>query len=195
MEVMIGKFARRWRRWLTIVLTTAVLPVFSATGDNDAQRVSQIKAAIVLNVARFVTWPSDQGLGRDQMRLCFYRVNILSGAEHTITQNPVAGHAVDTRTIQGIDPADQCDVVLIPGSQVQRFVGESTITGDRPFLTIADLTAADKVNRAYRGVHVNLVRRGNGVGLEINLDDVDRAGLRMSSKLLKLARIVGGDAE
>lgn len=190
MEIVFKMAARRC--WLAVVLTATMLPAFAATVDDGLQRVTQIKAAFVLNIARFVAWPPESATAGKKIRLCFFRDDILAGAKQSLTRNPVAGRAVHTRKIQRLDGADDCDIVLIPGSQVQRFVSESSVTVERPILTIVDLTAADEVGRAYPGVHVNLIRRGNSIGLEINVEAVNRAGLQVSSSLLMLARIVGG---
>jgi hypothetical protein len=60
----------------------------------------------------------------------------------------------------------------------------------RPLLIIADQTDTDAPGKPLRNVMVTLVRNGSRIGFEINLGKTLQAGLKMSSKLLKLATIV-----
>jgi hypothetical protein len=53
------------------------------------------------------------------------------------------------------------------------------------------LTVGDTAGFAERGVLINLQRQDSRLGFEINLAQARRSGLRFSSKLLKLGRIVG----
>jgi len=52
------------------------------------------------------------------------------------------------------------------------------------------LTVSDGERLAEQGAMINLRLRGQKVGFDINLAAVDGAGLKLSSQLLKLARIV-----
>jgi hypothetical protein len=70
------------------------------------------------------------------------------------------------------------------------FNEESQQAADSPLLTIADLTDTDLPPPHHHAL-VALVRNGARIGFEINLANTRRVGLQMSSKLLKLAKIVG----
>ena len=52
------------------------------------------------------------------------------------------------------------------------------------------LTVGEQEGFAVRGGIVNLTKEKNKVRFEINLDAAKRAGLKMSSQLLKLAKVI-----
>ena len=52
------------------------------------------------------------------------------------------------------------------------------------------LTVGEMVQFAQGGGIINFTRRKNKIRLEINLDAAKRAGLKISSQLLKLAKII-----
>jgi hypothetical protein len=54
------------------------------------------------------------------------------------------------------------------------------------------LTVSDQPGFAGRGVMVNLVYQDGHVVIEVNHAAIQEANLRISSQVLKLARIVGG---
>jgi hypothetical protein len=54
------------------------------------------------------------------------------------------------------------------------------------------LTVGDAEPFIRTGGIIGFVTEGNRVHVEINLDAADREGFRISAKLLKVARVVGG---
>ena len=74
---------------------------------------------------------------------------------------------------------------------MEDFSGELDEPLERPLLTVADLTLESHPEEGHRHpVMVTLVRAGTRIGFEVSLQQVRRAGLRMSAELLKLARIL-----
>lgn len=57
------------------------------------------------------------------------------------------------------------------------------------------LTISDSKGFAYRGVAINFIIVKGKRKFEINTDAIDRAGLRVSSQLLKLAILVKGEGK
>lgn len=160
----------------------------------DARLIDNVKAAVVLNIARFVSWPADSQLYQgEQMQLCLYRENPLHNAAAGIVGEEVGGRAMEIRQVDGLAASDACSILLIPANQLPRFISELSPDFNRPLLTVADLTDTEQQVQSRRGILISLVRNGARIGFEINLEKSRQAGLRMSSELLKLANIVGGN--
>ena len=77
------------------------------------------------------------------------------------------------------------------------FIGSSENGNVRKILKLLNnastLTIADSPGMGKKGVIINFYMKRNKVRFEINLGAAKRAGLKISSRLLRLARIVEGD--
>ena len=144
----------------------------------------EIKAAFIYNFTKFVRWPdADEGrpvilgiLGKDPF----------GGA----IDRAVSGKHVGTRRIHVVrvakpEDASRCDILFVSASEEPNLKRILQGLGTAPVLTIGDTDGF-----AERGGMINLVTEGNRVRFEINVEAMERAGLRASSQLLRLATIV-----
>jgi hypothetical protein len=189
-EKSFRKDGRIWRFFVAAVFLAGLGPSLAGAETENA-RIDRVKAAFILNIARFVTWP-DEALEHqgDQLLLCLYRRNPWDGAIETIEGKMVNGRALRINLVKSLAQSQPCNILLIGLDEIRHFDEESRHTADRPLLTIADLTDADLPPPRQHAL-VTLVRNGARIGFEINLAKARRAGLQMSSNLLKLAKIVG----
>lgn len=186
-------FRLAWRIWRFVaagVFLAGLWPSL-AEAEMESERIERVKAAFVLNIARFVSWP-DEALDPQnrQLLLCLYRGNSLGAAVETIEGKMVNGRALQTSLVDSLAHSQTCNILLIGASEMQHFEEESRHAAERPLLTIGDLTDA-ALPPPHPHALVTLVRNGARIGFEINLAKARRVGLQMSSNLLKLAKIVG----
>ncbi len=181
---------------LFCVMLLGIVGLFriAAAEAQEVSRIDQVKAAFVLNIARFVTWPVDFPPNQsDSMQLCLYRANPLRQAMETIAGEEIGGRIAEIRRIQSLQDGNSCNILLIAPDELPNFLNEIPPGFKQPVLTVADLTEVDLPFESRQGILISLVRNGARVGFEINLEKSRQAGLRMSSELLKLAHIVGGN--
>jgi len=183
--------------WAALAL---VLPVvlFSpeTVADSDTDRLKQIKAAFVLNIAKFVTWPEKVYQQRpQQLMVCHYQYNALGEAFGIIDGKVVEGRRLSKKTVGNLPESVNCDILLVPTEALAELENEAQVGFDKPVLTIADMTDRRGVGQAHNGVLVALVRKNSSIGFEVNLQQAQKNGLKVSSELLKLATIVGGESE
>ena len=177
---------------ISLIYIVGIFNVRDADG-RDFNSIEQVKAAFVLNIARFVTWPADSPLQQsERLLLCLYRSNPLQQAIATIEGEKIGGRIIEVRQIKNLEASDSCSILLISSSELQTFTSELPPNFNRPMLTITDLTEAPLSVESRRGVLIALIRNGTRIGFEVDLEQVRQAGFRMSSELLKLANIVGG---
>lgn len=177
--------------WLVLLSLIFAPTAVNASGHVEDTRTNQIKAAFILNIARFVAWPDggDETQGNN-FTLCSYRSNPLGDALEELSNKTVSGRALIFAEIKHLDDAN-CKVLLIPDTEIDRFLVETGKLTHHHVLTIADLTAESSRGLPLRGVQVALVRKQASIGFEVNIHETERAGLKMSSELLKLAHVVG----
>ncbi len=161
----------------------------------ETKKLRLVKAAFVLNIAKFVTWPKQVYLARpDKLNLCHYREDALADAYEIIRGRRVGTRKLQATVVNNLSASEACDLILVPASELNSVQQDALNGFDIPALVIADLTGNEGQGVAYDGVAVSLVRRGNRMGFEINLQEARRLGFTMSSELLKLAHIVGGNS-
>ncbi|MFQ5639976.1 MAG: YfiR family protein [bacterium] len=149
-----------------------------------------IKAAFVFNFAKFVDWPDEAFVdatqpivigvvGRDPFGL-----NLVQ----TVRGKTVKGRNLVVKRFTRIEDLDFCNILYISSSEKKRMT--------RIFKKIKDssvLTIGETKGFAYEGGMIHLFNMDNKVRFEINVKTAERAGLKISSRLLKLAKIVEDD--
>jgi hypothetical protein len=174
-----------------IVALAWFLFTVNAAADNQSDRVDRIKAAFVLNIARFVSWPPEAFESKDEhLLLCLYRSNPIHQAVDLIQGEMVSGRHVSIARVDSLTENDSCHILLIAHNELQSYLKEARFGPAIPLLTIADLTESDTLLHAGSDIMIGLVRNDTRIGFAINLTRSRQAGLKMSSQLLKLATIV-----
>jgi hypothetical protein len=146
----------------------------------------QVKAAFLYNFTKFVEWPDSAFAGSDSP----FVIGIVgrdpfgSILDRTVEGKTVVGRNFVVRRYRTAADMQPCHLLFISESENGRLAKVLQRVG-RHTLTVGDV---DKF--LQRGGAVNFVIESNKVRFEINLDAADRAGLRISSKLLALARVV-----
>jgi YfiR/HmsC-like len=167
-----------------LLLCTALSAVTSVSAQTEAPTEYEVKAAFIHNIAKFVEWPATAHSG-DSLKLC-----ILGHDSFGSTLNALRGKPVGDKVWEVL-PANQqinlrkCRVLFIAASEsgnLRQIL--DNIKGE------AVLTVGDTDGYAEQGVIINFYLEQNRVRFEINNDAAGRAKLKISSQLLKLARIV-----
>ena len=146
----------------------------------------EVKAAYLYNFARFVEWPAaTAGPPPKALTICILGQDPFGDAFTSIAGKEVRGRTITVaRRLNGACP-DSCDILFISASERRRLSQILDQLGTRAVLTVSDI---DGFSRA--GGMIRFVLDGNKVHFEINVDAASRADLALSSKLLKLARVL-----
>jgi hypothetical protein len=139
----------------------------------------QVKAAYLLNFTRFVQWPPAAATG--PLLLCVAGRNPFGTVlENMVRDETVNGRPVMARVI--LEPDGACDVVFVPR-------GAATDAYLRAARGAPVLTVGEEPDFIVRGGIIAFRIEGSNVRFSINPDRADQAQLRISSRLLQLARI------
>jgi len=161
--------------------------VLSPRARGQSPSEYQVKAAFLYNFAKFVEWPPD--LFNDPRRplvLCVAGEDPFGDFLDGIVQGKTAnGHPLAIRRLQREGEARSCHILFISSSERNRV---------RPVLKSLNgasvLTVGETDGFAQQGGMINLTLEDNRVHFEINVDAAEHAGLKISSKLLSLAKII-----
>jgi hypothetical protein len=169
---------------IVVVALACVLTPASAAATPEAQ----IKAGIVFNLALVVDWP-EAALAGDS-----FVIGVVGSDDADPAFAHLAGKDVHQRPLVLRDPLpvsalDRAQVVYISRAEPARVAELLALLAGHPVLTVSDLDGFCEA-----GGMVQLQRDRNRIQLRVNRGAAERAGLRLSSQLLKVAEIVeGGD--
>lgn len=170
--------------WLAISLLLPH-PVFALEREEYA-----VKAAFVLNFAKMTTWPDWAFIDSPEtLDTCLVGSESLVEAFRSIDGLQVGEHALRVRSISAAIDSRGCEILFV-GNGVSRpaLLRFFTAVQDRPVLIIGE--TADFA--AIGGV-INFILQKGKLHFEINPQEAQRKGLRISSRILQLATIVQGD--
>jgi hypothetical protein len=163
------------------LLVAGVLLSVSVTAPR-AQEVSpeyQVKAAYLYNFLKYIEWPDRTSR---PFTICIAGQNPFGDILSALTSaERVRGNPVRTRVILGPEPG--CDVIFAPRtSNISAYL---QMAAGKPILTVGETARFIE-----QGGILNFFLENGKVRFEINRNAAERAGLRISSRLLQLAKIV-----
>lgn len=143
----------------------------------------ELKAAFLYNFALFVDWPGEgRAEGSPTLPLCVIGRDPFGPALDVLEGKAVRAQKIEVRRLDWTEGAAECRILFIAASEQGRLARILGAVAGRPVLTVAD--SEDWLDQ---GVMINLSRRQARLAFDINLGAARQAGLRISSKLLRLA--------
>lgn len=155
----------------------------------------ELKAAFIYQIARFVEWPSPTEpltgtpLARAPLRLCVFGGNPFGPALDTIRGKLVNERRLEVSQLDTKADTRECNILFIADPAERHIERIAAISRGAGMLTIGDTQGF-----AQRGAVVNFFPENGKIRFEINPEASRRAGLKISSQLLKLARIIREEA-
>jgi hypothetical protein len=143
-----------------------------------------VKAAYLFNFGRFVEWPAKTPeTANESFAICVLgRDPFGTALNATVARETIAGKSVVAEQILSPQDAKHCRVLFISSSEDRRLKQILDVLGTESILTVSDLPRF-----AERGGMVQFVLAENRVRFEVNSAITERAGLTLSSELLKVA--------
>lgn len=171
-----------WPRWGLFLLLIAVFaPLLPAHAESRDDR--SVRAAYVFNLIRYIEWPPQQ----KELVIGF----IGDAATGEVLETLLNGRTSDGRAIRVVlSPSDdelpRCSLLYVAEPDVKQVRKALEKVKGASVLTIGETDAF-----ARAGGMVGLVNNGDHIQIEVNLEAAQSAGIRISSRVLNLAVIVG----
>ncbi len=145
----------------------------------------EVKAAYVYNFAKFVDWPST-AFSAPNAPICVGVIGADDFAallEKVVKDKLIQEHPIQVRLLKWPADLGACNIVYVGATEQKRFRQICESVQNSPVLTITE--AEDKSQ--VKGI-MNLFMESGKVQFEVNIEGAEKARLRISSKLLRLAR-------
>lgn len=147
----------------------------------------EIKAVFLFNFAQFVEWPKSAFPHPDAP----FHIGVLgadpfgAALKQTVAGESIRGRKVMLHQSHRLEDLRHCHLLFISASERGRVRDVLAQIGDSPVLTVSEIP-----NFAQHGGIVNFFLQGNKVRFEINVAAAQHHGLKLSSQLLSLAKII-----
>jgi hypothetical protein len=171
-----------WAWWLAGWLCVATVTAGESFSERD------IKAALLVKVAQFVEWPSDAFGGADAPLTMAILGQDPFGEklEESLRGVLVAGRPVRLTRCRTVAESAGCHVLFVAAANPAGMAEVLKQVAGKPVLTVGDAAGF-----ASDGGMVNFIKDEGRVRLEVNVAAARKAGLRLSAKLVQVARVVG----
>jgi hypothetical protein len=172
-------------RLFVCVVLAAGLSARSVRAQSDADEY-QVKAAYLLNFARFVEWPAGVLPAGSPLDIGIVGDNPFGVAlEEVLRGKSANGHPIQLRHLHWNDALTSCQIIFISTSEEAHLPDILRNLGQNSVLTVSDI---DRFS--LRGGVIEFRMVGNRVRFDINREPAIAARLSISSKLLSVARAI-----
>jgi hypothetical protein len=141
---------------------------------------NQVKVAFLYNFPKFIELP-----GETTLTLCIVGDDPFGDAINALQGSVTAGKRLVVKRITSGDTIPSCQILFISSSEQDNLEPIMKYVRKKQILTVGDTPGYPD-----QGVIVNFYRENNRVKIEINIDAAEQSKLKISSKLLNLARII-----
>lgn len=176
------------RRYLSILLLITMMATSTQMhAENILAREYFLKAAFLYNFARLVEWPETTFKTETApFQLCFIGNEPFNKALRTIRNKKVNGRPLIIQRDINLSNAAQCQILFISRSEKNNIPDILAALHQAPVLTVSELAGFTEQN-GHIGFFLN---NDEKLSLEVNLDEIKLSGLKISSRILTLAKIV-----
>ena len=153
-------------------------------GHAQVSSEPQLKAAFLINFLKYIEWPASSA---STVTICLFGRDTLGAYLSSYEGRTIGGRELRIRRINGPDQVAECQLLFIPDTEDARFGAVLRWVESQPVLTVSD---ADAFTR--QGGAIALVRLDGRLQFDINVDVLNRAGLKPHSQMMRLAHQVIG---
>lgn len=147
---------------------------------------NKVKTAYIYNFTKFIDWPGDTGAETSApLKICFLGSDPLRTLLGELNNRQVRGRSIKVVRIKDVDAIPPCNVIFISRSEERKL----SLILERLQGTHA-LTVSDISQFSHKGGMIGFVTENERVKIEVNQKSVRLAGLKVSAKLLEIARVI-----
>ena len=169
--------------WRWIGPSALGLLLLFAIGSANAQSVNPdaLKAEVVYRILMFVSWPPEREMAGKGLQLCTVGEGRTEAALQALSGRPIRQLTLELRRVTRPEQLASCHLLFLPTPQPSLLAALAAL----PILVMSDAT-----QMLDQGAMINLQIEDGRIVFDVDLDAAKRAGLGISTKLLRLARFV-----
>ncbi|WP_257288174.1 MULTISPECIES: YfiR family protein [unclassified Endozoicomonas] len=165
-----------------LLITASLSGMFFTSAAKAGTPEDMVKTAIVYKITKFVTWPKK----KQSLTLCIMGEGSINSELTKINRKSSMGRRLSVTHKDLNAPVDKlCDILYIHSIDQASSSKMTRSLKGKPILTISDSRSF-----AEQGGLIGLARKGKKISFTINKSSVDASGLKISSQLKSLAKVI-----
>ena len=195
----LGRIPCRHTRW-TVALWTAVIASLAwstltppnAVGATGIEKAYRVKLAYLLNFASLIEWPEDSFTGSESPFVICHLGGSQTRAlfDTAYADRMVERHPIEVRHPSGVGDVLGCHIIMITAERSEHAGGFIAAAAGKSILSVGE-----NEGFALSGGMIGFYNDESKLRFEINRGVAESAKLRISSRLLQLARLVSSEDE
>lgn len=188
----------QYRGWRSLLRSS--IPVFlvgglmlqSARAEEQPSCEYEVKAVFLYKICQFVAWPKGSlAPPGGEFRIAIVGRDPFEGSlDRIVSRKAIKDRIIKVRHFRTVELLEPCDLLFIAPSEEARLEMILAKLSGR-----ATLVVGDSSGFAKRGVAINFYHWRGKIRFEINIEATQKAGLKISAKLLHLAHIIDESEE
>jgi hypothetical protein len=188
--------------YLLPIISLLFSSMLAVVADSRTERTNRIKAAFILNIARFTQWPKKTIPDTEgNYQLCFLNKNPLGSAIKTINNKRIGKRRLQINSISSLEHNSGCHILFLTQRQITEISADMEhqsrqenqqryhLLFDENVLTMGDLSEQMNPTKKNTGTLINLIRhKSTRIGIYINSSTLNKSNIKFSSELLKLSK-------
>jgi YfiR/HmsC-like len=166
-----------------LVIRAAVAGILTLPVRAQSVPEYDVKAALLLNFARFIEWPDGAFAGpRSPIEICVFEPNPFGDSLNRVLQAETVGsRPLVSRAVRAASESASCHLLFVPAGAESRAAPLVTHAGPHT-VTVGESRAFEA-----RGGAVSFTVEDGRVRFNVNLRPVEERGVRISARMLHLA--------
>ena len=168
---------------ILLAMVVALVSHLPAVASADSVSEYSIKAAFIYNFARFTHWADES----DTLKICIYGKDPFGSNIDKLNGKKINNRTISVVRTQLIDDIKSCQIAFLNIIPPERHLFKQALSKIQGANV---LTVADAANVVDFGVMIGMRIDGNKVGFDVNHTAAKASDLKISAKLLVLAKEV-----
>lgn len=164
-----------------ILVSALILCACDRVGAEPADVADRLKVAVLHKMIKYITWPEDRLPPDDIFTVGVVGKGRIRKALEDLEGQVAHGRTIAIRTFEVMADVEDCQILFVCDGRLEGIHGAQV------------LTVSDRAGFAQAGGMIELYQADDKVRFAINMKAVERAGFRISARLLKLAKVVSSD--
>ena len=172
---------------LVVLISGFASPDLPVWGQLSGTTGYEVKTAFLFNFAKFIDWPaSDFASPQSPFTICVLGQDPFGNMlDNTLNGKIIGDRPLAVRRLKDRAEARHCQIVFVSSSESVHLAEIFVSVQKANVLLVGEMNGF-----AASGGTIEFTIEENHVRFSINIDAVDRSGLKFSSKLLAVAKIV-----
>jgi len=166
----------------SVVLIGALMMIMSF--QSAWAQKEKFHSIFIYNFSKYVKWPDDQSSGKFVIGV-FGSSSIMKDLEAMASNKKVNGVSIEVKQFNSTTGIGECNILYVSASESEKIAEVIRATSSKPVLLVTD-----KPGLAKKGAAINFVEKEGKVKFELNQQNAESRGLKVSGSLTSLAIIV-----